>query len=325
MSLSRNVSLPTLFLCSVSVRVRPLSDSEAEKGSAWRIDGNTIQPVGKDAADGTYNLDNVFDSSWSTEAVYQQTTKDIVNKVVGGFNGTVFAYGQTSSGKTHTMRGTASNPGIVPLAVQDIFDQICSTQDREYLLRVSYMEVRTDAHPAALLCMLIRNLSACTPVSIGPAKVTGCLSGSAACRICCRAPCGLIASMQKPQDRGRAAQSWQLLVVPKWRFLPSAPKSYSASRLQPWVTVILWCPPAHAAVQQEGARAAGAEGARLQARDQALHVKPYMPGLPRAAVQRGGGRPAGAGGRAAADKHNQTLHTETLHAWPAPRSCTTRR
>ena len=127
--------------CSVSVRVRPLSEVEAEKGSAWRIEGNTIHSVGRDAADGGYSLDNVFDSSWSTEAVYKHTTKDLVKKVVGGFNGTVFAYGQTSSGKTHTMRGTASDPGIVPLAVEDIFNHIASTLDREYLVRVSYMEV----------------------------------------------------------------------------------------------------------------------------------------------------------------------------------------
>ena len=133
--------MPSILpFCSVSLRVRPSSDTEAERGSAWRIDGSTLQPVASDAT--VYNLDNVFDSSWSTEAVYQQTTKDIVNKVVGGFNGTVVAYGQTGSGKTHTMRGTASNPGIVPLAVQDIFDQTCSNQDREYLFRVSYMEVQ---------------------------------------------------------------------------------------------------------------------------------------------------------------------------------------
>jgi hypothetical protein len=62
---------------------------------------------------------------------------------MGGFNGTVFAYGQTSSGKTHTMLGTSHEPGIVPLAVRAIFDHIEATQDREFLLRVSYMEVRS--------------------------------------------------------------------------------------------------------------------------------------------------------------------------------------
>ena len=126
----------------MSVRVRPLSPAEAEKGSGWKIDDNSIQPAGRDVAEGVYTLDNIFDSAWSTEAVYQHTTKDLVTKVVGGFNGTVFAYGQTSSGKTHTMRGTPSQPGIVPLAVQDVFDHISITQDREYLLRVSYMEVQ---------------------------------------------------------------------------------------------------------------------------------------------------------------------------------------
>ena len=55
--------------------------------------------------------------------------------------GTVFAYGQTSSGKTHTMRGTLQEPGITLLAVRDIFNHIATTQDREFLLRVSYMEV----------------------------------------------------------------------------------------------------------------------------------------------------------------------------------------
>ena len=52
----------------------------------------------------------------------------------------MFAYGQTSSGKTHTMRGTDGEPGIIPLAVREIFDRITSMQDREFLLRVSYME-----------------------------------------------------------------------------------------------------------------------------------------------------------------------------------------
>ena len=74
--------------------------------------------------------------------VYRATTEGIIRKVMGGFNGTVFAYGQTSSGKTHTMLGTAVEPGILPLAVRAIFDHIEATQDREFLLRVSYMEVR---------------------------------------------------------------------------------------------------------------------------------------------------------------------------------------
>lgn len=62
-------------------------------------------------------------------------------QVINGFNSTVFAYGQTSSGKTYTMRGTPDDAGLIPLAVNEIFGLIESCQDREFLLRVSYMEV----------------------------------------------------------------------------------------------------------------------------------------------------------------------------------------
>lgn len=58
-----------------------------------------------------------------------------------GYNGTVFAYGQTSSGKTYTMTGTHDQPGIIPMAIRDVFAYIAQDSDREYLLRVSYMEI----------------------------------------------------------------------------------------------------------------------------------------------------------------------------------------
>lgn len=129
-------------LISVSVRVRPLSSVEQERGSAWRIDSNKLIPLAAAGREENFSLSTVFDSDSTTEQVYQQTTEDVIKKVVGGFNGTVFAYGQTSSGKTHTMRGCQSSPGIIPLAVRAIFDHIEKTQDREFLLRVSYVEVR---------------------------------------------------------------------------------------------------------------------------------------------------------------------------------------
>lgn len=88
-----------------------------------------------------YSLDNVFNESCTTDHIYRHTTQEVVAKVIGGFNGTVFAYGQTSSGKTHTIRGTANEPGIISLAVAEVFDRIEQRQDREFLLRVSYMEV----------------------------------------------------------------------------------------------------------------------------------------------------------------------------------------
>ncbi|XP_049378043.1 kinesin-like protein KIN-7D, mitochondrial isoform X2 [Solanum stenotomum] len=58
-----------------------------------------------------------------------------------GINGTVFAYGVTSSGKTHTMHGDQNSPGIIPLAIKDVFSIIQDTPGREFLLRVSYLEI----------------------------------------------------------------------------------------------------------------------------------------------------------------------------------------
>lgn len=58
-----------------------------------------------------------------------------------GYHGTVFAYGMTGTGKTFSMQGTASNPGVIPLAITDIFSYIRETPSREFLLRVSYLEI----------------------------------------------------------------------------------------------------------------------------------------------------------------------------------------
>jgi len=58
-----------------------------------------------------------------------------------GFHGTVFAYGHTGSGKTHSMQGTAECPGIIPMAIIDIFAFIREHPSREFLLRVSYLEI----------------------------------------------------------------------------------------------------------------------------------------------------------------------------------------
>lgn len=135
-------------MCSVFVRVRPLNDEEKQKGeSAWKVDGNAIRlSDGSCSESSPYVLDSIFNNSHSTESVYEATTKGLIHQVVEGFNSTVFAYGQTSSGKTHTMRGNDDDPGIIPRAVKEIFDLIESAKNREFLLRVSYMEVSTSKY-----------------------------------------------------------------------------------------------------------------------------------------------------------------------------------
>eukprot|EP00250_Pteridium_aquilinum_P033345 c5481_g1_i1 orf=2-517(-) len=129
---------------SVSIRVRPLDKQEAAKGSLWKINNNAItlcSASGAPLPNHVYIFDNVFNSDSTTFDIYRATTQDIVASAVKGFNGTVFAYGQTSSGKTFTMRGTQEVPGIIPLAIHDVFKNLEEAVGREFLLRMSYMEI----------------------------------------------------------------------------------------------------------------------------------------------------------------------------------------
>lgn len=67
--------------------------------------------------------------------MFDEIVKPIIDRGVQGFNGTVFAYGQTASGKTFTMTGDELNPGIIPLAINYMFNIMNSSSNREYLLR----------------------------------------------------------------------------------------------------------------------------------------------------------------------------------------------
>lgn len=73
--------------------------------------------------------------------VYEGLVYRVVKGFVDGFNGTLFAYGQTSSGKTHTLIGKAEDPGVTPLAIHDVFNLIRSAAETQFLLRASYFEV----------------------------------------------------------------------------------------------------------------------------------------------------------------------------------------
>lgn len=71
-------------------------------------------------------LDYVFDENCNTKLIYEKVGKSIINDVLNGINGTLFAYGQTSSGKTYTIQGNNTNPGMLYLAIDDIFNKIAN-------------------------------------------------------------------------------------------------------------------------------------------------------------------------------------------------------
>nr|XP_009687712.1 PREDICTED: centromere-associated protein E [Struthio camelus australis] len=104
----------------------------------WKSENNTIAEV-----NGTkvFSYDRVFHSSDNTQQLYEGVAVPIIQSAVQGYNGTIFAYGQTASGKTYTMMGNDDSVGIIPKAIQHVFKIICEIPDREFLLRVSYMEI----------------------------------------------------------------------------------------------------------------------------------------------------------------------------------------
>ena len=90
-----------------------------------------------------FSFDAVFGPEVSTETIFNEQVKELVHNALDGINQTVFAYGQTSSGKTFTMRGYPhkNQLGLIPLSVKEIFDHIAQDKDQAYKVTVSYMEV----------------------------------------------------------------------------------------------------------------------------------------------------------------------------------------
>ncbi|XP_044133545.1 centromere-associated protein E [Bufo gargarizans] len=134
----------------VCLRVRPLIHREQgeQVNLVWKTDNNSISQV-----DGTrsFSFDRVFHSHETTCQVYQEVAVPIIRSALQGYNGTIFAYGQTSSGKTYTMMGTPDNLGIIPQAIKEVFKIIHEIPSREFLLRVSYMEIYNET-VTDLLC-----------------------------------------------------------------------------------------------------------------------------------------------------------------------------
>jgi len=89
-----------------------------------------------------YTFDVAFGDNATNAEVYEATGRGLISAVVNGMNSTVFAYGSTGSGKTHTMIGNYDEPGMMFLSLVDIFDQIKSMEhDYEFEVKCSYLEV----------------------------------------------------------------------------------------------------------------------------------------------------------------------------------------
>ncbi|CAN0907691.1 Kinesin-like protein KIN-7E [Linum grandiflorum] len=130
----------------VLVRLRPLSDKEilGDEVADWECINDTTVLYRNTLREGStfpsaYSFDRVYRGDCSTRQVYEDGTREVALSVVNGINASIFAYGQTSSGKTYTMNG------ITEYAVADIFDYINRHEERAFVLKFSAIEIYNEA------------------------------------------------------------------------------------------------------------------------------------------------------------------------------------
>ena len=84
-----------------------------------------------------FNFDGIYVDEPENNNLYRNHVKRVVQSAMDGINGTVFAYGQTGSGKTHAIMGTRAYPGVVSMAVADMFAMVEDPDcEYEYSFRV---------------------------------------------------------------------------------------------------------------------------------------------------------------------------------------------
>ncbi|MBA0864423.1 hypothetical protein Goshw_002754 [Gossypium schwendimanii] len=139
----------------VILRCRPLSAEEMRIHTPVVISCNesrrevcAVQNIANKQIDRTFLFDKVFGPSSQQKELFELAVSPIVNEVLEGYNCTIFAYGQTGTGKTYTMEGGArkkngefpSDAGVIPRAVKQIFD-ILEAQSAEYSMKVTFLEL----------------------------------------------------------------------------------------------------------------------------------------------------------------------------------------
>ncbi|KAI4771676.1 kinesin-domain-containing protein [Aureobasidium sp. EXF-3400] len=107
---------------------------------------DTCNVQSRDGGGGAFTFDRVFDMACRQSDVFDFSIRPTVDDILNGYNGTVFAYGQTGAGKSYTMMGSdiGSNDhkGVIPRITEQIFASIMASESNiEYTVRVSYMEI----------------------------------------------------------------------------------------------------------------------------------------------------------------------------------------
>ena len=137
----------------VVVRCRPMDEKETTRGFSRVVEAipsrgvveirNPREDPSRDNVK-IFTFDAVYDWHSNQQELYEETVRPLVSSVLDGFNGTIFAYGQTGTGKTYTMEGSKTDPkrrGIIPRSFEHIFSHISRSENMQYLVRASYLEI----------------------------------------------------------------------------------------------------------------------------------------------------------------------------------------
>ncbi|PWA42619.1 kinesin motor domain-containing protein [Artemisia annua] len=139
----------------VIVRCRPMNDEEVKLHTPVVItcteskrEVSAVQTIANKQIDRSFVFDKVFGPNSQQRDLYHAAVSPIVFEVLEGYNCTIFAYGQTGTGKTYTMEGGGrkkngefpSDAGVIPRAVRQIFD-ILEAQKAEYNMKVTFLEL----------------------------------------------------------------------------------------------------------------------------------------------------------------------------------------
>lgn len=132
----------------VAIRCRPMSSNENKEGyqDIIHMDPSKGEVYIKEQDQDKprlFTFDFAFDKTSTQKSVFERSAKEIVDFVIKGYNGTIFAYGQTGTGKTHTMQGGSSESdwGITPRSFRRVFEVIRASEKVQYLVSASMYEL----------------------------------------------------------------------------------------------------------------------------------------------------------------------------------------
>ncbi|EDQ91186.1 uncharacterized protein MONBRDRAFT_23354 [Monosiga brevicollis MX1] len=134
----------------VIVRCRPLNKREKALECGTVVETFTdvgqvqLHKPGSDDPPKKFTFDGAYDQNSNSQMIYEDVGFPLIESVLEGYNGTIFAYGQTGCGKSFTMEGIPDPPehrGLTPRSFEHIFQEVAVRENCKFLVRASYLEI----------------------------------------------------------------------------------------------------------------------------------------------------------------------------------------